>query len=414
MRILHIFWREYWGNITRPSYLLFTFGFPLFIVALPLGGGLALALALRSALPPTDPRPVGLVDQAHVVDNASTPPHDPVEVLLFDDVDTAKQALSQETIQAYYHIPVDYWETGQVIIAYQVAPTPPIDSMIGHWIEDQIKAKAPARILARVGTGPSITHQGLAGDSPRFDDMSMIAPIVVFVVIYMSRLISTFTASYMFDSITNEAEDRTLEILITTVTPFQFVLGKFFGLLAVGLTQIGMWFGAAAAIVFGVGYVWGIDVISPVLTWPYLSLVISVLAATYLIDQILAAALGLKRISSGSGHLLFNTINMVLTIALLYAMYFVPRHPDAPVAVAASLFPLTASVFLLLRVVISEVPIWQIVLSQCLLWASVVVGMFWLRELLQANLVANARPTTWQAIFNDRWRDLKRLATRAK
>ena len=414
MRILHIFWREYWGNITRPSYLLFTFGFPLFMVALPLGGGLVLALALKSAMPPTDPRPVGLVDQAYVVDDAAIPPHNPVEILFFDDVDAAKQALSQETIQAYYHIPADYWETGQVIIAYDVAPTPPIDGMISRWIEDQIKAEVPARILARVDTGPSITHQGLTGDSAQFDAMSMIAPIAVFVVIYMSRLISSFTASYMFDSITNEAEDRTLEILITTVTPLQFILGKFFGLLAVGLTQIGMWFGAAAVIVVGVGYVWGIDVVSPVLTWPYLGLMVSVLVATYLIDQILAAALGLKRVSGGSGHLLFNSLNAVLTIALLYAMYFVPRNPDTPVAVAASLFPLTASVFLPLRVVISEVPIWQTVLSQCLLWASVIGGLFWLRELLQANLVANAQPTTWQAIFNDRWRDLKRLATRTK
>ena len=79
-------------------------------------------------------------------------------------------------------------------------------------------------------------------------------------------------------------------------------------------------------------------------------------------------------------------------LGLIYAAYFVPRNPHTPVAIAASLFPLTAPLVLLVRVVVSEVPLWQIGLSQTLLWGSSIAGVFWLRRLLRANLVASAAP----------------------
>jgi hypothetical protein len=46
---------------------------------------------------------------------------------------------------------------------------------------------------------------------------------------------------------------------------------------------------------------------------------------------------------------------------------------------------------------VSEVPAWQISLSQTLLWGSSLAGIFWLRQLLRANLVASTRPFSLRA-----------------
>src|SRR5262245_20428544 len=119
MRVLHIFWREYWGNITRRSYLIFTFGFPLFMVAVPIIFGVALGMALRLALPRTDPRPIGLIDQPHLFPAGEDFPANPVETILFSDAQAAKTALSEGRIQAYYDIQPDYWTSGKIIAAYQ-------------------------------------------------------------------------------------------------------------------------------------------------------------------------------------------------------------------------------------------------------------------------------------------------------
>ena len=178
--------------------------------------------------------------------------------------------------------------------------------------------------------------------------------------------------------------------MITSVSPFQFVTGKLLGLLAVGLTQIGMWGGAVLVFALGGSFLMGVDFLGFLSSWEHLGLMVNVLLATYLMDQILAAAMGLLRVSGGAGNLLFSTINSVVGISLIYAAYFVPRNPDSPLAVAASLRPLTAPLVLLIRVVVSDVPTWQIILSLALLWGTNLWGLFWLRQLLKANLVANS------------------------
>jgi len=388
-RILHIFWREYWGNITRRSYLVFTFGFPIFMITVPIIGGIVLAIVIRSALPPTDPRPIGIVDQIELFAETASQPHNPVEVVFFADTQSAATALKQGDIQAYYNIQPGYWQSGEITLTYDVAPTEQVNNMFTGMVRAQIRAKTPPNILARLDRGPNIIHHGVSDDTS-FSEIDIVEPVIVYLVLYFVRLAGSFTASYMFDSIASEARDRTLEILITSVSPFQFVTGKLFGLLAVGLTQIGMW--GAAILVFAVGgsMLLNVDLVGFLLGWEHLGLMVNVLLATYLMDQILAAAMGLSRVSGGAGNLLFSTINSVVGISLIYAAYFIPRNPDTPVAVIASLFPVTAPLVLLIRVVVSDVPTWQIILSQIFLWGTNVLGLFWLRRLLKANLVANS------------------------
>lgn len=387
-RIGYIFWREYWGHITRRSYLFFTLIFPLFMLSIPLLGGLILFLAIRAAMPPTDPRPIGLIDPASVLAAAATDPTQPVAVQRFANSQEAAVALNSGEIQAYYEIQPDYWATGEVIVTYNVAPTEAVDRMVIQWIQAQVRAKVSPDHLARFDAGPTIIHRDLAGRRGySLDSLTEVA--IVYLLIYFMRLGGSFTAEYMFSSIAGEASDRTLEILLTSVSPLQFLVGKLVGLLAVGLTQLGLWGGVVVALSFGTSALLGFDLTGFLLNWEHLGLLSSVLLAAYLLDQILAAALGLLRVSGGAGSLLFSTFNSLVGLGLIYAAYFVPRNPHTPVAIAASLFPLTAPLVLLVRVVVSEVPLWQIGLSQILLWGSSLAGVFWLRRLLQANLIAS-------------------------
>jgi ABC-2 type transport system permease protein len=389
-RIGHIFWREYWGHLTRRGYLLFTFGFPIFFMTVPLIGGLMLYLAIRAAMPPTDPRPIGLIDQPGILAN-SPAPGNPVSVERFADPQAAAAALARGEIQAYYDIRPDYWASGEVVITYEVAPSEAVDGMVTDWLRRHLRAQAPSPLLARLEAGANIVHRDLAGRRGYSPD-GMTQMIIVFLLIYFVRLGSSFTAEYMFGSIASEAWDRTLEILLTSVSPLQFLLGKLLGLLAVGLTQLALWGGAVLALSLGASALLGLDLTGFLLSWEHLGLMASVLLAAYILDQMLAAGLGLVRISGGAGSMLFSTVNAVVGLALLYATYFVPRNPHTLLAVAASLCPLTAPVVLLVRVVVTEVPAWQVTLSQILLWGSSIASLFWLRRLLQTNLVAHSTP----------------------
>ena len=371
------------------------------MVAVPIIGGIILALVIGSALPPTDPRPVGIVDQIGLFTETEIPSHGPVEIVFFADTQAAATALEAGDIQAYYRVRPNYWESGEIELTYDVAPTEQVDDMFISLVRAQVRAKASPDILTRLDHGPNIIHYGVSGDTS-FRETDVIEPVIVYLVLYFVRLAGSFTASYMFDSIASEARDRMLEILITSVSPFQFVVGKLLGLLAVGLTQIGMWAGAILSFAVGGSLLLDVDLLGFLWGWEHLGLMLNVLLATYLMDQILAAAMGLLRVSGGAGNLLFSTINSVVGISLIYAAYFIPRNPDTPLAVIASLVPVTAPLVLLIRVVVSDVPVWQIVLSQIFLWGTNILGIFWLRRLLKANLVANSTPLGFRDWLKDR------------
>lgn len=390
-RIGRIFWREYWFHLTRRSYLLLTIGFPLFMLSAPIAGGIVLLLAIRAAMPPTDPRPIGLIDQPGILAEATTTPDQPVAVRRFANSEEAAAALASGDIQAYYDIQPDYWQTGQVVVTYQTAPSEDVDGMLSQWLRTQIRSRASPEILARLSSGSTIIHRDLAGVRG-YSLNNMTEVVIVFLLIYFMRLGGSFTAEYMFGSIAGEASDRTLEILLTSVSPLQFLLGKLLGLLAVGLTQLGLWAGVALVLSLGTGALFGLDLTGFLLNWEHLGLLISVLLAAYVLDQVLAAALGLLRVSGGAGSLLYSSVGYITGIGLIYAAYFVPRNPHTLLAVFTSLFPPTAPLVLLVRVVVSEVPAWQIALSQLLLWSSSVLCFFWLSRLLRANLVANTTP----------------------
>ncbi|MEM7032029.1 MAG: ABC transporter permease [Chloroflexota bacterium] len=201
---------------------------------------------------------------------------------------------------------------------------------------------------------------------------------------------ASFTANYMFDSISSEANDRTIEIVITSISPMQFLVGKVVGLLLVGLTQLTVWGSLALILAVWASRFAEIDLFGLILGWEHLGVTISLLLGAYVLMQLFAAMVGMLQINSGSGPLLFNTLNWAVGFSWIYAIAIVPRTPHTLLAVGASLFPLSAPIVLLVRIIVSEVPLWQVIVSQCLLWGTAVASLFWLRRLLQTNLVSYA------------------------
>jgi ABC-2 type transport system permease protein len=388
-RIWLIFWHTYWGNIARRGYLLFTFGLPLFLVAVPTLVVFVASLVVRSVIPPTSPLPVGVVDESAVFADPASYNNDPVAMIAYTSTTDAAIALSDGDIQAYYHIPPSYWQTGEVVLTYAVAPSQEVRDMFDRWVRLQIRERVPEHILDRYYAPNRISHQSLTSQES-FTEENMVEWVLVFVLVYLVRSAGLFTSGYMYDSIASESRQRTIEIILTSVSSLQFIVGKFSGLLLVGLTQLTIWgSGLFLAAVVGTA-VFNINLIEILTTWEHLPLVISMLLGAYILDQIIAAAAGMMRVSGGAGPQLFNTFSLATGLALVYAAYFLPRSPDTPLAVATSLIPLTSPIVLLVRIVASEVPSWQIILSQILLWGSSILGLWGLRYLLRMNMVSYA------------------------
>ena len=388
-RTLLVFWRTYWGGITRGSYLVFTLGLPAFFFLVPIAGSVILLWAIRSVIPPTDFRPIGVVDESRFFPPPAGSDTTPVEMLGFDTVPGAVSALEAGEIQAYYLIPENYLEMGEITLVYEAAPSLEVDQMFERWVNEQIQEQVPEEIEQRYTAGAYFAHEE-AGGKTAFSALDYLRWGGIYIVIYFVQVAGSFTSNYMYGTIASEAHDRTIEIILSSVTPRQFLTGKFFGLLAVGMTQLAVW---VVPGLIGVGWFlsqFGEAYLPYLFPWEHAGLVISMLLGAYVLLQVMAAAAGLLRISGGAGPQLFGVLEWAGGLGIVYATYFLPRNPDTALAVVGSLFPLTAPLVLLIRLVASEVPVWQIVLSQVMLWGTVGLGLWALGGLLRRNLVSYA------------------------
>lgn len=402
-----VFWHTYWGHITRPAYLAFVFGLPIFVITAPALLGLVGFLVIQSALPATDQRPVGLVDdtKSAVFSGQERYFTKPVIIQLYDSQAAAAAALGAGEIQGYYQITADYWESGRVYADYDSATpfSPEITNMFDRWLRQQLRSLVPESNLKRYDVGATISQASTVGEAT-FDDNDYYQWAFLFGFIYFVRLAGMFTGGHMFGAISSESQNRTIEIILTSVSTVQFVTGKLVGLICVGLTQLLVWGSLPfiALLLFSRtaagGAVWSI------LEWEHVGLAASMLFGAYLLDQLVGAAGGILRISGGAGPQLFNLISWLTSLALLYAGYFIPRNPQTPLAIVSSLFPFTSPIVLLTRLVSSAVPLWQIVVSQILLWSTLVIFVLWLARLVRKNMVSYPERFSlrrWLTLFMD-------------
>ncbi|MCB9136179.1 MAG: ABC transporter permease [Anaerolineales bacterium] len=395
-----IFWRTYWGGIRQGSFLAFTFGLPAFFILFPVVAGMIMLWVIRTVIPPTDYHPIGVVDESGVFslpapstgDDTSllrAGGGDPVEMIGYGSEAEAKKAFEAGEIQGFYFIPEDFLATGMITLTYTTAPSLEVDAMFSDWVERTVAGQVPVEVRERYAEGAQFAHEAVEGETA-FSSRDYLKWGGMYLVIYFLQVAGSFTSNYMYGSIASEAHDRTIELILSSVTARQFLVGKFLGLLAMGMTQLAIWVLPAAVGVglflarFGTGY------LAFLFPWEYMGIVISTLFGAYVLMQVMAAAGGLLRISGGAGPQIFALLEWAGGLGMIYAMYFLPRNPDTWVAVAGSLFPITAPLVLLIRLVTSEVPTWQIVASQGVLWGSVMLGVLSLGRLLKRNLVSYA------------------------
>jgi ABC-2 type transport system permease protein len=174
-----------------------------------------------------------------------------------------------------------------------------------------------------------------------------------------------------------EKETRVIEILVASLRPSQLLIGKILAYGTLGLLQFVVWLGGMLFVLSQADFFSSIAILGqfslPPATVP-LMLVYFVLA--YLFFASAYGILGALSTSMREGPQ-FAVIFTLPAVAPLWFTSLFIATPDAPLVVGLSLFPLTAPLGMLQRVLVSDVPAWQIALSLVLL-ALTIVGVMWL------------------------------------
>ena len=221
--------------------------------------------------------------------------------------------------------------------------------------------------------------------------------IFMFIIIYGTSVMR---------SVIEEKTSRIIEVIISSVKPFQLMLGKILGNALAGILQFIIWMISAGLLLTITVYILGIEAAEstsamgqmspemvkqmqqsspteiqlalaelknlPILTM-FFSFIFYFLGG-YLIYSSIYAAIGAAVDSETDTQQFMMPVLMPLMIAI-YVGFSVIENPHGPIALGFSIFPLTSPIVMLMRIPFG-VPWWQIAVSMALLLLTF-VGIVW-------------------------------------
>ena len=250
--------------------------------------------------------------------------------------------------------------------------------------------------------------------------------LVLGMMLYMFLLIY---GSMVMTSVIEEKGSRVLDVLVSSVTPFQLMMGKILGVAAVAVTQIAIW----GVLVCGIGSALlpalmpqdvmqsveavqagtitsaqaGIDAdmlsaisfatdtsrLVMMFVWLLLFLV-----GGFLFYSAMFAAVGSAVDSIQDANQLQTPITVPIILALILAMS-VLNDPNSPLAFWGSIIPLTSPVVMMARIPF-DIPTWQIVLSLVLLYISVVATAWVAGKIYRVGIFMHGKKPSFKELLS--------------
>lgn len=246
-----------------------------------------------------------------------------------------------------------------------------------------------------------------------------VAVAVGFIFTFLIYSFILFYGGMVLQGVMEEKTNRIVEIMVSSVKPFQLMMGKIIGIALVGLVQFALW-GILVGVLYSVAV-------------PLLGLTDAVSADPAAMSAMAGASemnfteemlVGLSSIPFGEiillfflyfvgGYLLyasffaavgasinepedssqFMTPLILLMLFALYAGLYSIENPDGPLAFWASLFPLTSPIVMMVRLPFS-VPLWQELLSVGLLYLTALFFVWFSARIYRVGILMYGKKPT--------------------
>jgi ABC-2 type transport system permease protein len=192
------------------------------------------------------------------------------------------------------------------------------------------------------------------------------------ILIYLSLFIY---GAQVMRGVIEEKTNRIIEVLVSSVKPFQLMLGKIIGVALVSLTQFLAWIILSIAVSFLANKYFNAPQ-SPILGMleglrnvPFgyiVSLFLFYFLTGFLLYSALFAAVGSAVDSESETQQFMFPITMPLLFTYLISVTFLAQNPDSSLAFWLSVVPFTAPVAMMVRLPFDP-PAWQLAVSMCMM-----------------------------------------------
>ena len=376
---------EFHTTIKKKGFIILTLAVPVVIL---LGIGI-FRLASSVVTPSAAVTRIGYVDHIGGFD----PLYElaGIELIRMASEDTATEELIEGALDEYFVIPADYVATGTVpryTLDKELSPPPAVSSAIEGFLDSNLLAsEVPPELIGRVLTPTSIVTTTLTTEGTVAEDhggfTSFIIPAFFGALLAIALNVS---ANYVLQSLGEEKENRLMEILLSSVSPRQLLTGKLLGRGAAGLMQVLVWVVSIPVLLRLASSTIG-GMLSTIKLPPGL-LVIAVVY--FILGYLLFAVVSLAIAAISSTVREAQGLAPLFTLAAVAPFWFLSLlmfFPDSPIWVVFSIVPFSAPVLVMLRLGLSGVPTWQLVVSMAVLVASVLFGLWAASKLLRTYLL---------------------------
>jgi len=244
--------------------------------------------------------------------------------------------------------------------------------------------------------------------------------IFMFIIIYGTSVMR---------SVIEEKTSRIIEVIISSVKPFQLMLGKILGNALAGVLQFIIWMVSAGFLMFVIASVFGLESASSssamgqmnpemvqqvqetamselqlafleVKNLPILTIFFSFIVyfiGGYLIYSSIYAAIGAAVDSETDTQQFMMPVMLPLIIAI-YVGFSVIENPHGPIALGFSLFPLTSPIVMLMRIPFG-VPWWQILTSMILLIGTFILIVWFAAKIYRVGILMYGKKPTYKDLY---------------
>ncbi len=432
--------REYLAKVRNKSFVVMTFLSPILMV------GMVVLIAYLTKINDSEKRIIAVVNQSAYLQDQLLPTADISFVIL--DAISLENAKDSTLAMGYYgllHIPPgpnletiaerSYLFTKENPVSYVLDD---LESIFEHRLRQERLQNlgVSARDYATVAQNFEIKISTFDGEK----NLKGINEIKAFIGGGFGYLIMMFIIIYggfVMRSVIEEKTSRIIEVIISSVKPFQLMLGKIIGTSLAGVTQFAIWIFSASLLLFLALLLLDVDMTAlggasgipqnsmtamaslpepsgndiqkyadELFKIPWFLLLFSFVVyfiLGYLIYSSIYAAIGAAVDNETDTQQFIFPIILPLMLAIYVGFFSVFSNPHGPIAVAFSLFPLTSPIVMLMRLPagIGEggVPLWQFISSILLLGLTFLAIVWFAAKIYRVGILMYGKKPTYKELY---------------
>ncbi|TVQ25580.1 MAG: ABC transporter permease [Spirochaetaceae bacterium] len=323
-----------------------------------------------------------------------------------DREDELRGRLAAGELDGYIVIPTNVLDTSVVRFVTSSGPNfeivGTIEGVVGSLVVAMRLANAgfdPGEVAA-LSQRPSLEYRRFeAGrdDSEGPDMMSMLFTTLAFtMLLYMTILLY---GQSLGTSVLNEKRSKMVEVILSSISARELLVGKILGKAAASLLQYGIWIVMALLFLNIIGPAVNVEVSLAGGVRTYAYLVLFFLLAFFLYASFYAA---LGAASEDEQHLSQLGWPVILFLVLPMVMIGVlSSNPDGGLAVGLSIFPLTAPIVMFQRLLVGSPPVWQVALSIGLLLVTIAAVSLMAAKIFRIGILMTGKRFTLSEVT--RW-----------